>query len=204
MGSFRVRTLFVLLVLSWEPSRPHAAGPLLALQPPDAPPVVKLWSDLASSDAALAYRALCQLVSQPREAVPLLKARLRPVAAPAADRLARLVADLDHADFAEREKAMKELERLAELAEPALRHARDKPTKEVARRVDELLQKLDGPITNPETLREVRAVEVLERIRTPEARAVLEGLAQGAPAARLTREAQASLNRLPRKAKSEK
>jgi hypothetical protein len=51
--------------------------------------------------------------------------------------------------------------------------------------------------TVPERLQALRAVEVLERIGTPEARKVLETLATGAPAARLTREAKASLGRLP-------
>jgi hypothetical protein len=49
----------------------------------------------------------------------------------------------------------------------------------------------------PERVQALRAVEVLEWIGTPEARKVLEALATGAPAARLTREARASLGRLP-------
>ena len=47
-----------------------------------------------------------------------------------------------------------------------------------------------------ETVRAWRAVEVLERAGTPEARSVLAALAEGAPAARLTREARAGLKRL--------
>jgi WD40 repeat protein len=54
---------------------------------------------------------------------------------------------------------------------------------------------LEGPVTDPELLRHIRTVEVLERIATPAAREVLEALAKGAPAARLTREAKASLER---------
>ena len=44
----------------------------------------------------------------------------------------------------------------------------------------------------------LRAVAVLERIGTPQARRVLATLAGGAEGARLTREAQASLQRLRR------
>ena len=45
-------------------------------------------------------------------------------------------------------------------------------------------------------LRGLRGVAVLEDIATPGARQRLESLAQGAPEARLTREAKASLQRL--------
>jgi hypothetical protein len=45
----------------------------------------------------------------------------------------------------------------------------------------------------------LRAVAVLEDLGTPAARELLEGLAAGAPEARLTREAKASLRRLGRR-----
>ena len=45
-------------------------------------------------------------------------------------------------------------------------------------------------------LQQMRAVEVLEQMDTPEARELLGELANGAPAARQTREALAALNRL--------
>jgi hypothetical protein len=51
-------------------------------------------------------------------------------------------------------------------------------------------------VGQPELLRGVRAVEVLERAGTPEARQLLAALAGGAPGALLTREAAASLQRL--------
>ena len=51
----------------------------------------------------------------------------------------------------------------------------------------------------PETLRAVRAVEVLESINIPKARQLLTQLAKGTPAARLTREAKATLQRLERR-----
>jgi hypothetical protein len=53
-----------------------------------------------------------------------------------------------------------------------------------------------GPITSTEVLRVLRAVEVLERIATSEARRLLADFAAGAAAARLTEEAKASLKRL--------
>jgi hypothetical protein len=46
--------------------------------------------------------------------------------------------------------------------------------------------------------RQSRALEVLEHIGNPESRRVLLALAQGAPHARLTKEAKAALDRLER------
>ncbi len=99
-----------------------------------------------------------------------------------------------------REKAQRELEELGELAEPSLRQTMaSKPTRELHRRVQALLERLRGPVTRTETLRSLRAVAVLEDIGTPVARRLLEDLVKGAPEARLTREATASLRRLSKK-----
>ena len=53
-----------------------------------------------------------------------------------------------------------------------------------------------GPAAAPEPLRRLRSVEVLEHIGTPEAREVITAIAKGAPEARLTQEAKASLDSL--------
>jgi hypothetical protein len=96
-----------------------------------------------------------------------------------------------------RDQALTELRRLGEQAAPALRKAREgRPSAEAARQAKQLLAEVEGPVTDPERLRQLRAVEVLERIATPAAREVLEALAKGAPGARLTQEAKASLERL--------
>jgi RNA polymerase sigma factor (sigma-70 family) len=161
-----------------------------------------LWADLASTDAARAYRAEQVLFGAGGEAVALLKERLRPSAAVDAKRVDQLLADLDSDEFAVRETAARELEGLGEGAEPALRQAlAGRPSAEVRRRVEGLLEKLDVAHT-PERLRAVRALEVLEYVGTEEARKLLRQLATGAPEARLTREAKAALGRLDRPAPS--
>ena len=66
-------------------------------------------------------------------------------------------------------------------------------------RIESLLEKQRGPVRQPEILRALRAVVVLEEIATPEARKVLQKLASGAPDARLTQEAKASLERLAKR-----
>src|SRR5262249_19504944 len=142
-----------------------------------------------------------RLVDAPAASVQFLQKHMRAVEPVEARLLQQLLADLDSDRFETRSKAERELEKLGELAEPALRRAlREKPPSlELRRRIEGLLKQLEGPITSPETLRRLRAVEVLEHIGTQEARQVLRALAGGTPDARLTREAQAVLDRLARR-----
>jgi RNA polymerase sigma factor (sigma-70 family) len=157
----------------------------------------KLWGDLASADAKAAYQAIAALAAAPGQAAPFLGERLRPAAAPDAKRVARLIADLDSKEFAARQKATAALEKLGALVVAPLRAALAKrPALEAAQRIEKLLDVVASQPQPPEKLRDLRAVEALEYIATPHARAVLRALAQGAPGARLTRDAQAALRRL--------
>lgn len=183
--------------LVWDVLGRHAAGRKKAdLSPADAD---RLWADLADADARRAYPALQTLLAAGEPAVALLQARLHAVAAPDADKVALLIADLENERFAARENATKELRELGDVAEASLRKALDgKPSPEKRRRVEDLLARLDAARA-PALLRAVRAVEVLEYIGSPQARQVLARLAKGAPEARLTLEAKASLERLAKR-----
>jgi hypothetical protein len=73
---------------------------------------------------------------------------------------------------------------------------------EAKNRIETLLKELHPwYIKDPETLRTIRAIWVLQRMATPEARTLLESLAAGAPEARITQEAQAALRFLDRNRK---
>jgi WD40 repeat protein len=157
------------------------------------------WANLGAG-AQKAFAARAALAESPEKAVSLLKQRLRPAQSADPQRLRRLLADLDSDRFAVRDEARKGLEEMGELALEALRKAlADTPKPEVRRRIEALLEKQRGPITRPEALRALRAVAVLEDIATKEARQVLATLAKGAPEARLTQEAKASLERLDKR-----
>jgi hypothetical protein len=160
-----------------------------------------LWADLAATDAGKAYLALWELAAAPEQAAPFLKERLPAAPQPGGnqrDQMARWIADLDSDSFAVREKAMAELRKCIEAAEPALREARTrKSSPEARRRIDELLEERGkAAIPLPQDLRELRMVEALEHMRTAEARELLEALAKGAPAARRTVAAKEALRRL--------
>jgi HEAT repeat protein len=112
-------------------------------------------------------------------------------------KIPELIANLDHDSFQVRERAVRELEELGELAGPALRKELDgSPSPEVRRQVTRILQQLQFPGSSPELLRAMRAIEVLGQIATPEAKAALETLASGTAKDRVTQEAKVSLKHL--------
>ncbi len=154
-----------------------------------------LWRDLAGEDVGAAYEAVCALAA--RKEAAFLVDHLRPVAAADPALLGRLIADLDSDAFAKRQQAERDLGKLEEMAEPALRKAAaDSTSPEVRRRAEALLARLESAVPAAGTVQALRAAEVLERIGTPEARQLLQHLAAGAPEALLTREAKSALERL--------
>jgi hypothetical protein len=156
------------------------------------------WVELASADATRAYRTSWRLAAGERTALALFRGRLRPVVPARATVLAQLVADLDSADSLTRKKAAAALGEMREAAQETLVKAHKRGTSAQERRqVEKLLGQLRPRAT--ERLREVRAVQVLEYLGTPDAKRLLEALAKGIPAARLTQEARAALSRLARR-----
>ena len=95
-----------------------------------------------------------------------------------------------------RQKAQAELEALGELAVPLLeRMLDDKPSVEMRRRIEAVLQKVETGPSPPACLRPLRALMVLEMLGTADARALVKELAAGEPDAWLTVEAQAAWRR---------
>lgn len=171
--------------------------PPTGTQSPAEQELRRLWQDLASADAAVAYRAMRRLQRSPRQALSLLGSHLAAAPVVEPERISRWIGELDSMDFETRTRATAQLEQLAEVAEPALRKAlRDHPSLELRRRLEQLLDGLPPKPLPPARLRPLRAVEVLEAIGNRAAQEHLEKLARGAPAARLTCEAKESLRRL--------
>jgi WD40 repeat protein len=185
-------------VASWPSPGWHADGRPRAL-PLSREDLEALWSGLESVDAAQAYQAMGTLVVAGPEPVAFIQQKLKSF--PSAERIARLIADLDSNQFAVRQKASAELENLGDWAEPALKKLlAGKPSLEVSRRAEELLEKLDQHVPAPRLLRMVRTVQVLERIGTHEAKQVLQAMIMEEGSIRLNREAKAALDRLVKRA----
>jgi WD40 repeat protein len=186
--------------LLWEvPKVFPGGGPrLLKLTAKD---VEARWADLAGDSGEKAYQAVWDLADAPAEAVPLLAKHLRPVRPASAERLKKLIAELGDDDFDVRQRAARELEKLGETAAPALRKALEAmPDVDLRLRLNVLLRNLSAA-PGGETLRALRAVQVLELAPTAAAEKVLRSLAEGAAEAALTREAKAALARLARRAR---
>jgi WD40 repeat protein len=187
-------------VLLWDMASPKtpAKGITKDLEEAD---VEKLWTDLGSNDAAIAYRAAMKAIQSPPQAIQALERRLKAANKVDANRVKSLVVDLDSDEFATREKAAQELVRLGEEVEPALRQALEgKPSEEVGRQIKAILDK-PRLVPEGETLRALRAIYILDRLGTPEARDMLKTIASGALGARQTREAKEALERFSRRVK---
>jgi len=157
---------------------------------------------LQSNDRLRAYSAFCRLRATPDAALTLLKAHLDPAAAPSAERLAELIKKLDSDSFNTREQASQELQGFGLAAERALREAaKNKPSVEARKRINKLLADLDASGQWQKTL---TALKLLEELPPASARPLVENLIKGDPDSRLTREANAMLQRLAKRGQDAK
>jgi hypothetical protein len=155
------------------------------------------WQELAKGQGSEVHRAIRSLVAAGDQSVAYLQRVFPPAGGAEYEKISQLLRDLNSDRYPVREKAIKELEIFADMAVRGLQALRkDPPSEEVRRRVAVLLKKLEGARPSPRTIRAIRAVEVLEKIATGEARRHLGVLSCGVPEARLTQDAKAALNRI--------
>lgn len=175
--------------LVWDTTASTIAGK------PTAKQLQAAWSDLASDDAAKAYRAIWLLARHPTQSVPLLREHVPPARALDAEmrkQIDRWLADLDIDNADVRERASAELEKNVMTEEPLLRKAlTSRPSLEQRKRIERVLERLER-----EQVTLGRVLEALEHAHTPESRKLLETLAAGEPSAWLTQQAKAALIRL--------
>ena len=166
-----------------------------------------VWQDLARyvDDGFFQVPPVYQLLGVPEQAVPLLAEKLKPVPPPDREKVSRLIGELDHREFAVRDKATKALHALDWLVKPALNEAlRKASTLEMKRRIESLVKNMSSEWSG-EHQRQYRAVYILTKINTEPARKILRELATGTPAAYLTQVAQEELKRInDRKAEQKK
>jgi len=157
------------------------------------------WEALAQ-EPAKAYEALWTLAGDAEAATPFLKAKLKR-GDPAQARIRQFLADLASEQFSVREAADKGLRELSTEAEPELlRILREKPSLDLRTRVESILGTMPA-VMAPDYLRQLRALEVLERIDSAQSREIIETLRGGPPGAWLTQQAARVLERLDRRSR---
>ena len=156
-----------------------------------------LWAALADGDAKAAYATMTKLAADRAGLVALAAAELKPApTGPTAADLAPHFKNLDARAFAAREAASAALDKYGEAALDLVRARLETETSAEARdRLTKFVERHTKPATDPERLRQGRALELLEHLRTTEARALLAKLAAGGPS-RQTTDAGAAVRRL--------
>jgi WD40 repeat protein len=157
---------------------------------------------LGELEGRMAYRGICTLSDSPKEIIAYLQERLPTLRLPKHAHLKKMLDSLDDPAFEVREQATQELEMLQELAIPVLQKAlADKPPLEVQERLKKVLERVapDGLEGESVRLLWLRALEVLERIRSSSALQLVQRLADGPEEIRLCREARAVLRRCEKK-----
>lgn len=159
-----------------------------------------LWRDLQSSDPATAERAFHSFVLLGSRAVTDLRARLNPATGDANSRkrIEALIAQLNDRNPRVRKSASEKLRQFGNAAVPSLRDALKGKLSPSARVRIKLLIAAKPPATKVD-LRSIRAIWILQRIGTAEAKAVLGKLANGNPSARMTQSAKMALQFLSRR-----
>ena len=108
-----------------------------------------------------------------------------------------MIRDLDSGDFDRRQAAADALLKMGPTVEAALENAlAARPTLEASRRLEQILHRLAEKPPSIGTIRMIRAIEVLEYLRTDAARAALQEVAAGPRGDRVVEEARAALRRI--------
>jgi WD40 repeat protein len=158
----------------------------------------KAWAALGDVKAAPGYAAVSALARRPAAAVALLRKHLKPAPGRMLGDTAveKAIERLSADDFETRQSSQEALAAAAWRIAPRLEEALGETADvEVQHRLNAAL-KIGTAWPRPDLARAVRAVEVLERLGTQEARKFLRELSSGNADARLTREAKAALKRL--------
>jgi hypothetical protein len=160
----------------------------------------RCWEDLGTRNATRAHSSLGKLVTAACESVPMLRDRLKAVPPVDQKLIQQRIAELDSDKFARRQAAMQELAKIGDQVRAPIRSAlHGNIPLETRRRLETVLDGMTV-VSSLETVRTIRAVMVLERIGSADAQTVLATVASGAPGARETEEAKASLERLKARA----
>jgi HEAT repeat protein len=134
------------------------------------------------------------------QTVSAFKKSLRQGKAPDAKLIKKLIEDLSNNQFAVRSKATQKLADMGEAARAELRYALTRPLDlETKRRLESLLTKLVESFQPDDQRLTQRAIVILERIGSAEAKEILTGVLYGVPDDAIIAQARAALKESPKK-----
>jgi hypothetical protein len=150
--------------------------------------LVLAWYLLADNDGGFAHAAMGRLLRHPEAALRAFPDAQLPEAEALTPRIRRLVERLDHPRFPVRERTSRQLAQIGVWAEGELqRLVRKPPSEEAGRRAEQLLRRIGEPGARwaEVGLRRLRTCVALDKMGTPEAGALLRGLADSWPEAKV-------------------
>ena len=155
----------------------------------------RLWQQLGDSPDK-AYPIIWALMIRPERAMEVMTKRLQPDGGAPDKEIRELITNLSSPKFVQRNVAMRRLKEIGTRSLPALEQSlKNAADLETSRRIQELLKTVETSLT-PETLRDLRGLQILEMIGTAPARQLLTQVAGGDPGVAKTRLALAVLHRL--------
>jgi WD40 repeat protein len=158
----------------------------------------KCWDTLRDGKPMDAAEAVASLAAAGDDAVAFLEGKLTVAKKPEAARVKQLIGQLNEKDEDKRNDASRALRGYGTQIEDDVSKALEaNPPADAKRRLEELQKDMRPPWSHdPEIIRAVRSIYVLERVGSERAVKLLKKLAEGDLAARQTREAKISLERI--------
>jgi RNA polymerase sigma factor (sigma-70 family) len=154
------------------------------------------WQALRGEDAQKAFAAIRRLAADPETALKTVAEHLKPAKPIDSQGVAARLRDLDHPQFAERDRAARELEEFGDGVAVALeKFLATPPSAEARQRAEKILAKIRGRDATDQAAQSLRALEILEWLGTARARELVERLAKGAEGVSFTEEAKRILKR---------
>ena len=155
----------------------------------------QIWADLRDTDAAKAHKSLWKGTEDAKPTLAMLERNVQLPTAPEAGAVRMLIADLSSNRFAVRQQAFGKLAAFDTLVVPVLKERlKAKPEQDEREQIEKLLKAAET--WTGDRLRELRAVQCVEMIATPDAKKLLDKWSQGPAEARLTKEAKLAGERL--------
>lgn len=176
---------------------PNGVNSLLPARKPVFEDDRHLWLGLSSPQAEYGYAAEWELLKNPAATVKLIQSRLQPKPAAEIAEADGWIRDLDVRNFETRFRSRSKLRRDGWSILPLLRRAVDETESvHIHKELNKLIRDILTDKPAEEYSAQVRAINLLEMIDSPESRALLRQLSEGPKDATITANAKAALERL--------